>query len=79
MVLETRFAAQIPEIMPACSPGATWLPTRYPAGAGPKNIGERRNLEPKIGEIPDAWNRRCIPYRFYPLYLGSGGTGALKR
>jgi hypothetical protein len=33
----------------------------------------------KIGEIPDAWGSASVPYRFYPLISGSGGTGALKR
>jgi len=42
--------------------------------------GEERllSMNPKIGEIPDAWNYG-LPYRFYPLSSGSGGTGALKR
>jgi hypothetical protein len=33
----------------------------------------------KIGEIPDARGSASVPYRFYPLMWGSGGTGALKR
>jgi hypothetical protein len=32
----------------------------------------------KSGEIPDAWGSASVPYRFYPLISGSGGTGALK-
>jgi len=59
-------------------------PAPEPGGRAKKGRGVTRlssfTGEPwKIGEIPDAWGSASVPYRFYPLISGSGGTGALKR
>jgi len=69
MVFTIGFPARTPEKIPDTHQGNTGIHGRtgIERTSSRRESGRASFLKPKIGEIPDAWNRRCIPYRFYPL------------